>query len=277
MKHHPDKNSDPESKNKFQKIKESYETLMKYHGYMDEDIYNDEEYNENLYYSSYSNTIYTFLKPFIDNDIFYDIQSKILLKIIENIKSKCEDKAINMLDSLNSIKCKKIYDLLNNQKEVLNIPSSFIDKLEELYKNKIGKDKVIRIYPTIDDILIDNLYKLNENNKEYLIPLWHNELVYDNDGAELYVQCIPKLEKNVQIDDYNNIHISKQYDLIDLWKQENIVIHIGNKRLTISKDSLKLIPKQTISLPNIGISKINSTNIYDNTKRGSIIIHFHII
>ena len=249
---------------------------MKYHGYMDEDIY-DEGVEENFYYSSYTNTIYSFLKPFIDNDIFHDIQSKILLKIIENIKSKCEDKAINILDNLNTVKCKKIYDLLNNQKEVLNIPISFIDKLKELYENKIEKDEVIRIFPTINDLLIDNLYKLNENNKEYLIPLWHNELVYDNDGAELYVQCIPKLDKNVQIDDFNNIHISKQYNLIDLWEQDNIVIQIGNKRLTISKDSLKLIPKQTITLPNIGISKINSSNIYDNTKRGSIIIHFHII
>ena len=37
---------------------------MKYHGYMDEDIYSDEEFDENLYYSSYTNTIYTFLKFF---------------------------------------------------------------------------------------------------------------------------------------------------------------------------------------------------------------------
>ena len=279
LKYHPDKNNSTDSKERFHKIHESYEVLMKHHGYMEDDTYtlgyNEEKTPEDI--PNYANVIYSFLKPILNTELFQDIQLNTLIKIIENIKSKCEDKAINILEKLNIKKCNCIYILLKNNKEILNIPSSFIDKVKELYESKISKDEVIRIFPSINDLLVDNLYKLNENDKEYLIPLWHNELVYDNNGAELYVQCIPKLDENVCIDDYNNIHIYKKYLLDELWKMKNICIQIGNKLLTIEKSSLKLIPKQMIPLSNIGISRINSNNIYDISKRGSINIHIHII
>ena len=279
LKYHPDKNDLPDAKDRFHKISESYEILMKYHGYMDDDNYafgyNEEKTEEHI--PNYTNVIYSFLQPILNTELFQDIQCKIIVKIIENIKSKCEDRAIEMLENINIKKCKTIYAILNNKKEILNIPYSFIDKLKDLYENKISKDEVIRIFPSLHDLLVDNLYKLNENNKEYLIPLWHHELVYDNSGAELYVQCIPKLEENMNIDEHNNLHIYEKYNLHELWKMENISIKIANKLLTIEKNSLKLIPNQVIILPNIGISKINSNNIYDISKKASIHIHILIV
>jgi len=280
LKCHPDKNDSTDSKERFHKIHESYEILMKYHGYMDDDEYilgYNEEKSQEPVIPNYANIIYSFLQPILNTELFQDIQSKTLIQIIENIKSKYEEKAINIIENLNIKKCKSIYTLLKNIKEILNIPCSFIDKVKELYESKISKDEVIRIFPSIDDLLVDNLYKLIENNKEYLIPLWHHELVYDNNNAELYVHCIPKLDENVYIDDSNNIHITQKYTIHELWKMENICIQIGNKSLTIEKSNLKLISKQTISLPNIGISRINCNNIYDISKRGSINIHIHII
>ncbi len=39
LKYHPDKNDSTDSKEKFHKIHESYELLMKHHGYMEDDTY----------------------------------------------------------------------------------------------------------------------------------------------------------------------------------------------------------------------------------------------
>ena len=280
LKYHPDKNDSPNAKEKFHEIHECYEVLMKYHGYMDDDSYDlgcDEEKTEEVPIPEYANMIYSFLEPMIQTELFQDIHSKILVKLVETLKHKCEDKAMQMLENLNIKKCKSIYLLINNNKDILNIPSSFVEKVKDLYESKMEKDQIIRIFPSLQDLMIDNLYKLNENNKEYLIPLWHHELVYDNNGAELYVQIIPKLEENITIDENNNLHIDQSYSLYELWKMENICIKIANKLLTIEKSSLKLIPKQVITLPNIGISKINCNNIYDNSKRGSIHIHIEIV
>ena len=280
LQYHPDKNNSEDAKINFHKIHGSYEFLMKYYGYMDDDSYDlgcDEEKTEEVPIPEYASMIYSFLEPMIQTELFQDIHSKILVKLVETLKHKCEDKAMQMLENLNIKKCKSIYLLINNNKDILNIPSSFVEKVKDLYESKMEKDQIIRIFPSLHDLMIDNLYKLNENNKEYLIPLWHHELVYDNDGAELYVQIIPKLEENITIDENNNLHIDQSYSLYELWKMENICIKIANKLLTIEKSSLKLIPKQVITLPNIGISKINCNNIYDNSKRGSIHIHIEIV
>ena len=280
LQYHPDKNNSEDAKINFHKIHESYDFLMKYYGYMEDDSYDlgcDEEKTEEVPIPEYASMIYSFLEPMIQTELFQDIHSKILVKLVETLKHKCEDKAMQMLENLNIKKCKSIYLLINNNKDILNIPSSFVEKVKDLYESKMEKDEIIRIFPSLHDLMIDNLYKLNENNKEYLIPLWHHELVYDNNGAELYVQCIPKLEENITIDENNNLHIDQSYSLYELWKMKNICIKIANKLLTIEKSSLKLIPKQVITLPNIGISKINCNNIYDNSKRGSIHIHIEII
>ncbi len=252
---------------------------MKYHGYMDDDSYDlgcDEEKTEEVPIPEYASMIYSFLEPMLQTELFQEIHSTILAKLVETLKHRCEDKAIQMLENLNIEKCKNVYLLLNSNKDILNIPSSFVEKVKDLYESKMEKDEIIRIFPSLQDLMIDNLYKLNENNQEYLIPLWHHELVYDNNGAELYVQIIPKLEENIAIDENNDLHVYKEYTLRDLWKMENISIKIGNKLLTTEKSSLKLIPKQVITLPNIGISKINCNNIYDNSKRGSIFLHIII-
>ena len=162
------------------------------------------------------------------------------------------------------------------QKDILHIPDSFFEKLVDLYKEKSLKDKTVRIYPLLSDLLDYNVYKLIENEKEFLIPLWHHELIYDNDGGELMVQCFPKLEKDMEIDEINDIHIYKTYNLSELWNIDRINIKIGKKTLKIEKNQLKMLPKQTITIPHIGIPRINSKNVYDFSKKGTIHIHFNI-
>ena len=74
----------------------------------------------------------------------------------------------------------------------------------------------------------------------------------------------------------NDIHIYKTYNLCELWNTEQMNIEIGKKTLKIARTELKMKSKQTISLPNIGIPRISSKNVYDITKKGTIHIHFSI-
>ena len=71
LKYHPDKNDLPDAKDRFHKISESYEILMKYHGYMDDDNYvfgyNEEKTEEDI--PNYTNVIYSFLQPILNTVI----------------------------------------------------------------------------------------------------------------------------------------------------------------------------------------------------------------
>lgn len=272
LKYHPDKNHDEDSKEKFQEINEAYEKIMKHHNY-----YSNVDISENNTLRSYSEILYEFFKSVIQSDTIKELQSTILIKIVEYIRENCENKALNIFEKFNKDLFNKAYNALYSQKDILNINEEFFKKLEELYKTKTINDLLIKIHPTIDDLLAFNLYKLNENNSEYLIPLWHHELVYDNNGYELTVQCLPKLDNGVIIDDNNNIHIYKDYNLCDIWNINSIDLEIGNKTINIPRDKLYLKPRQTLIFHNIGIPLINTKNIYDVSKKGNIYITINII
>lgn len=273
LKYHPDKNTQEDTTEKFQEINKSYEYLMNYHNFNGtNNIFNVDDAND----SNFSSTLHSFFTPFFDSNMSHTIDTTIISLIVEKIKEKCEGKAIDILKKFNYDTYKKIYNILYTQKDILHIPDSFFEKLVDLYKEKSLKDKTVRIYPLLSDLLDYNVYKLIENKKEFLIPLWHHELIYDNDGGELMVQCFPKLEKDMEIDEINDIHIYKTYILSELWDIDRINITIGKKTLKIEKGQLKMISKQTISIPHIGIPRINSKNVYDFSKRGAIHIHFNI-
>ena len=260
LKYHPDKNSENNATEKFQEINLAYEKLMMYHKFTKNNDFSADDANN----SSFNSTLYSFLKPFFEIDSMRDFQTNIILSILEKISEKCEDKAIDMLKKLNNEIYKSIYNVFYLQKDILHIPETFFEKMVEIYKEKKSNDKIVRIFPNISDLLDENVYRLIENSQEYLIPLWHHELIYDdNENGELTVLCCPKLENDMEIDENNNIHIYKTYNIQELWELHQIEIAIGKKTLKIQRDSLKLIEKQTITIPNIGIPRINNKNIYD--------------
>ena len=275
LQYHPDKNN-KNTTEQFNEVQEQYETLMKYYGYMDDDEYDIEveESDETTYIvPSYVENIQEYFQPFLENEIIQELKTKFLSKIILHLQNKCEDKAMALFQNMPPEKCKKIIEFMEKQ---VYIPSGFIEKVRSFCKEKAENIKTVRIFPSLNDILLDNLYKLYEDGMEYYVPLWHHELVYDNHGTDLCVEIHPQLDQNVSIDENNDLHIFKTFSIIQLWETEIIEIQFGNKKISFPRENLKLVQKQTITIPNNGISLINSENMYDTSKRGAILIHISL-
>jgi DnaJ-class molecular chaperone len=110
----------------------------------------------------------------------------------------------------------------------------------------------------------------------YLVPLWHHELIYDKGGSDLYVKCVPLLPDNVEIDEKNNIHVKIEISLEDAWTKDEICVEIGSKKFSIIRRDLKLVESQIVLLANCGISRINTDDVYNVSKKGDIYIHVEL-
>ena len=111
----------------------------------------------------------------------------------------------------------------------------------------------------------------------YAVPLWHHELVYDNSGNDIYVKCEPILPENVVIDEYNNIIVSVEIKLSDVWNKETYTITMDeNYQVEIPVEKIQFKTDQTVVLYGCGISKINTVDIYDIKKKGNIVVKIHI-
>ncbi len=160
------------------------------------------------------------------------IQSLIHLIITKGIQS-----GIVMFRSMEKHSCITIYEILSRNQDLFGISQEIMDELTHIVEEKTGDDLVVRLNPSLLDMLLDRVYILQENGHSYYIPLWHSELHFKNvaggaDDAlerEVIVLCDPELPENVDIDDDNNLFISLTVDIRELFSKQVIPVYINDE------------------------------------------------
>ena len=263
LKYHPDKNKSDNATEEFQKIQKAYNIILEEQGHKNN--------NNNIQFeSNYKDVLLSFLNKIIDGD-------SILYTIIQNILLKYENTSLDMLKNLDKSILFKIHNILSKYKDILNINENYLNDIHQIIINKNLKDECIILNPNLNDLLSNNLYRLTHNNKQYIIPLWHHELVYDLSDSDLYVKTYPNLKDNMEINRDNNLFIREQVYIKDIWNKDIIYFNYENISLPVTVSTLKLKEEQTIIFSNMGITKINTSDIYNINKKGDIYLIITLI
>ena len=280
LKNHPDKNGNThESNEKFQKINEAYHYLkreIKHLNYDDieHDIKGEEDNSVNS--SLYSDILKGFMKT-----VFEGKYNELLTKIVNDIITAGKRTSVKLFDDLDKDTAFNIYTFLSNNRSVLHLSQEILEVIREIVVKKYDNVEVYKLNPSINDLLNNNLYKLYVHDDLYLVPLWHNESYFDGSGCEIIVICEPELPEGIQIDDDNNIFITKEiYGYSDLLNMillnEYIQITIGEKEYNIPISNLYMKREQYYRIKNEGLSKVKR-DIYDVSEKSDIIVKVVII
>uniref|UniRef100_A0A6C0C2X9 J domain-containing protein n=1 Tax=viral metagenome TaxID=1070528 RepID=A0A6C0C2X9_9ZZZZ len=265
LKYHPDKNNSEHSEEKFKKINEAYSLLqMSHEGW---DTKRDAE-------TDYRVIIKNFIKYFTP-DIKWD--GIFLDTTLNNIINNCEKISIRLFKELKKDKSVELFEFLSSNREVFGISNETIDKMKEILKEKMRDDNIIILNPSLEDILNDNVYKLELLNKTFYVPLWHHEVVFDHSGNDIIVKCIPDLDEHITIDNMNNLHYSYESSINHILKEKKIDIKLGEKIFSITSNKLNIQNSQTIIYKKQGILKINPNNIFSTDNRSDIYIDIKLL
>ena len=217
------------------------------------------------------------------------IQSLIHMIITKGIQS-----GITMFRNMEKHSCITIYDILSKNQDLFGISREMMDELSRIVEEKTGEDLVVRLNPSLLDMLLDRVYILQENGHSYYIPLWHSELHFKNASAaaaagdalehdhEVIVLCDPELPENVNIDDDNNLFISLDVDIRELFVKQIVPVYINDEvkshglvyYLHACDVNLRSSTRQCVLLHGIGgiarCNTVSSSNIYNVGIRANV-------
>ena len=156
------------------------------------------------------------------------VQSLIHMIITKGLQS-----AITMFQTMDKQACLTIYDILSKNQELFGISREILEELTRIVEEKMGDDLVVRLNPSLLDMLLDRVYILNEYGQTYYIPLWHSELHFKQPAihgdGEIIVLCDPELPDNVSLDDNNNLFISLDVNILELFRDQVVPVYINNE------------------------------------------------
>ena len=296
LQNHPDKNGNtPESNEKFQQINEAYNYLKREIKNIDPNDINYEtkdsdNYEEDQQSSVYFDILKLFIKGLLDgkyNDVF--------INIVQDIVSGYKKISLKLFDNLDRENAISMYLFLSKYKTILHLSDNALDEIKAVVIQKYDNVEIYKLNPNINDLLNNNFYKLYVKDVLYLVPLWYNEVYFDNNNNdndnndnkekekenEIIVLCEPELPQGVKIDDDNNVYIEKtiniQTELSSLVaNNESITIKLGDHVFYILVSELSMKKEQYYKIKNKGLTKVND-NIYNVSQKADIIVKIILV
>ena len=251
LRHHPDK---AETSNlsaateKFKEINDAHKRVKDYfyHGCRNNaaDAAADADADANA--SGYDNLLQMFIKSIIVKirsssgagagaGAGDTTTSNAIHSIIQTILNKGAQSAVLLFRNMDKQASITIYDILSKNQDLFGISREMMDELTEIIETKTRDDIVIHLNPSLLDMLLDRVYILHECGQTYYIPLWHSELHFNqpNQGGDtdniLIVVCQPELPENVSIDENNNMYISLDVGICELFTKQVIPVIINEE------------------------------------------------
>jgi len=248
LQHHPDKaaSDDLAATERFKDINEAHKRLKDYFytgcGNNPDIIGSDYSNTDDLDYSSgYDNILQMFIKSIIVKirsaaTPAGATTSDAVHSIIQMILNKGAQSAVLLFRNMDKQASMTMYDILSTNQELFGISREIMDELTEIIESKTRDDIVIHLNPSLLDMLLDRVYILHECGQTYYIPLWHSELHFNqpNEGksSDIIVVCQPELPDNVSMDEDNNMYISLDVSISELFAKQVIPVIINDELKT---------------------------------------------
>ena len=292
LKHHPDKVTlDEDDKNKdatekFKEINDAHKRVKDYFFSSDTEGMTDIHMEAGGYDSILQLFIQSILVKMTTANGAPDASAKAIQSLIHMIITKGIRSGITMFRTMDKHTCLTLYEILSKNQELFGISREILDELIGIVEEKTGEDIVVRMNPSLLDMLLDRVYILHECGQIYYIPLWHTELHFkkpatDGGKSEVIVLCEPELPEHVSLDDNNNLFISLDVNIQELFATQILPVYINDEiksrgfiyYLHASDVTLQSHGRQSVPLRNLagggalGISKCN-TNTGDIYKVG---------
>ena len=281
LKYHPDKNDNSdESHDAFHQLTDAYDIVRVVVALSEEDASIDmSDTSPTGYFDVLSQFVKSVMTASTDPDMNHDHTNVLRKKIIE-IVINYQHISVNMFENIDRETSVSIYQFLCAYQDTLYVSQEVLDRIRTVIQSKFEDLRIYTITPTLDDMLLDKVFKLNVDGHTYLVPLWHKEVYFDDKtrpNQEILVLCEPQVDDLMcRLDENNNIHIAGEIefsrDLLDKDGWSDIAVPGSTKTVRVLSRCLVLVPTQIVRVVGNGVLRIHEKDMYNNIDRGDIFV-----
>lgn len=266
LRFHPDKYKDDNGE-KFKEVKSAYEFLSSR-----DKNYEKINIDDDINYKELIKMCVKYFSPDTNWDnIFIDTS-------FQGIMKDCQKISLKIFEKLNKERARQVYEFIYKFNSVMGVDIELLNNFKKILQNKMVYDNIIILNPSLKDLFNDNIFKLEIDEKEFYVPLWHHELHYGLKGKDLVVRCEPEIPDNIWINESNNIYLTMQISIKDLFEKGFHEFEVGEKMFKLESESLKITKeKQIVLLKEKGILRINEKHTFDTSLRGDIYVEVFLI
>jgi hypothetical protein len=190
--------------------------------------------------------------------------------IKEIVMNGCKKMSTRLFENMSKDTSIELLSFISKHRNILHIDPDTIQGVREIILEKYKNDQIYILNPSLDDLLENNVYKLDVDGKIYLVPLWHSEVYFDGSGCDIIVQCIPDLPANMYIDENNALHVNINAPFtISLLDSPVVLFKLGKQSFPLQ---VQFKRTQTSYLHNQGISVIDEKNMYNIFPKGGVYV-----
>lgn len=277
LKYHPDKNKADGAADKYREIKEAHDVLCaQQSGPLADSWFS----KSGLGSSTYARAASDFFEMIYNDEQF---QRRVFHPLLMRVIGSCEEKAIDLFKKMEKAKARKLYDILILYQDTLHLSADTLAKIHQVIETQEPLDEsldksldikdIVVLNPNLDDLLDQSVYKLKQDNGQIVfVPLWHRELEYDG----VFVDCLPTLPDNVEVDELNNIYVKCAMKVGDLWDKDGVEVRVGTRAYNLDIGQLRLVSRQTVLVDSQGIPVPNEADIFNVSRLSHIYAHVEI-
>lgn len=266
LRYHPDKSKETDAANKFKAAVAAYEYLQTY-------LKVEEELD-----TASGDAVYDSFISRLFGSIFDDPStSATFIALYGQIKGGLHGIALRTFEKLEHKTATEVIEYMSAYRDVLGIQDRTIETFKEAMTKKMRDIDQIVLNPTVDNLLSKDVYCFNsQSGQVFYIPLWHEEIAFDESNNFLVVSNKLQLPDNVAIDHNNDLHVHVRSSLQEGFRAGTIPVALGEKVFDLPVRDLHVREQQTARIRGEGAPRINPHDILDVSQIGDIVVHLEL-
>lgn len=261
---HPDRNASAEAADRFREAADANDVLRSYLDVEADDVS-----------AGTGSCGYETLMKSLLSSVFGDPASCTAVSFLcENMRGRGLDMALRALDSLDRRTAFEVLGYVSAYRDVLGIED---EVMARLHARVVGSSTArVVLNPTIDNLLNKDVYCLKTDERTIYVPLWHEEIVYEVSGNPMVMTISLDLPDGVAIDHNNDLHVRVRCPAGKALSERVIPVSVGGKAFELQSDQLHLRAAQTARIRNVGVPRINTSDLLDASTLGDIVVHLEL-